>query len=103
MIKREETSAYQTHLKGSAFHATNAILLRNAIRQDHTTWSEKLPPSVSETVDDCGVTLTAKPLTQALRIDKRPLHVLQGIIDHPPTKGKSQITVELKKGSCAPI
>src|SRR6185369_9079208 len=92
--KDDPLLSYETRLKGSAYHAVNAILLRNAIREEHTNWSNKLPPETAPTLPDpSGVTLVAKPLPQGARIDKRPLHTLFGIIDHP--KSKTQITVTI--------
>lgn len=84
-------STYDTHLKGSAYHATNAILLQNAIREDHTDVSGKLFKSQT---DSSGVTLVCKPAEKSAHLDKQPLYLLYLLIDHPVST-KTQMKVEL--------
>lgn len=92
-------TSYETHLKGSAYHAVNAILLRNAIREDHTDFSGKIKAEG----DSSGIVFVTKPIQPTMNLDKRPLHSLYLMIDHPTkTTGGGTMTMVMEGPAVPP-
>lgn len=81
--KEHDTSVSRLLFKGTAYQTIQSIVLHHAIRNDHTTFSGKLPPLRTSEPDSSGVTVTSSSLSPPVLIDKRNLHHLHVIIDHP--------------------